>query len=81
VLLSVASHNDYATGTMRLINGHSRRFWFQHHKVRGDLARCAHLHAEQARAIADGTSADATAATDRLLDYTVAFTRSVAQGH
>ncbi len=78
-LLSTAAHNEYASGAMLLINGHSRRFWFQHHKVRGDLTLCATLHAEQARTIAGGNAARAAAATDRLIDYTVSFTQSVAQ--
>jgi len=76
-LLSTAAHNEYAAGTMRLINGHSRRFWFQHHKARGDLALCARLHADQARAIASGDTETAVAATAKLLDYTVAFAAAV----
>jgi DNA-binding GntR family transcriptional regulator len=77
LLLTVAAHNEYASSAMRLINGHSRRFWFQHHKVQGDLPLCARLHAEQARAIASGDIAAGAAATNRLIDYTVAFTRAV----
>ncbi len=77
VLLSIAAHNDYAAGAIRLINGHSRRFWFQHHKERGDLPLCARLHAAQARAVAGGDPQAAAAATRRLLDYTVAFTTAV----
>lgn len=76
-LLCTAAHNEYAAGTMRLINGHSRRFWFQHHKARGDLALCARLHADQARAIASGDTNNAIEATGKLLDYTVAFTAAV----
>ncbi|MFM9939266.1 MAG: GntR family transcriptional regulator [Hyphomicrobiaceae bacterium] len=77
ILLSVAAHNEYAAGAMRLINGHSRRFWFQHHKARGDLPLCARLHADQARAVAEGDPALAAAATNRLIDYTVAYTTAV----
>ncbi len=76
-LLCTAAHNEYAAGTMRLINGHSRRFWFQHHQARGDLAHCALLHADQARAIASGDTEKAISATGKLLDYTVAFTAAV----
>ncbi len=74
VLLTEAVHNPYATRSMRVLQGHSRRFWFRHNKVAADLPLCARLHAEQARAIASGDATAAGAASDRLLDYTVAFT-------
>jgi DNA-binding GntR family transcriptional regulator len=77
VLLTEAAHNEHAASAMRLINGHSRRFWFQHHKAQGDLPLCARLHAEQARAVASGDAAAAMAATGRLIDYTVSFTTAV----
>lgn len=77
LMLMAAAHNEYAASAMRLINGHSRRFWFQHHTALGDLPLCARLHAEQARAIASGDLAAATGATNRLIDYTVTFTNSV----
>lgn len=78
-LLTEAAHNDYAAGAMRLINGHSRRFWYQHYKEAADLPLCARLHAEQARAIASGDPKAAAAATDRLIDYTETFTRAAAK--
>lgn len=75
-LVTAAAHNDYAARAMRLIQGHSRRFWYVHHRATGDLARCARLHAVQARAIADRGPAAAARAADDLLDYTVSFTRA-----
>lgn len=77
-LLTEAAHNAYAAGAMRLVNGHSRRFWYQHYRETADLPLCARLHAAQARAIASGEPEVAAAATDRLIDYTVAFTRAAA---
>lgn len=77
-LLAVASHNDYATRTMRLLNGHSRRFWYLHYKETADLPRCARLHAAEARAIASGNADRAAAASDRLMDYVERFTRDAA---
>ncbi|MEZ5855604.1 MAG: GntR family transcriptional regulator [Hyphomicrobiaceae bacterium] len=71
-----AAHNPYAAGAMRLINGQSRRFWYQHYKLAADLPLCARLHASQARAIADGHGEAAAAALDALIDYTEAFTRA-----
>ena len=77
VLLSAAAHNEYAQGAMRLINGHSRRFWYQHYKGAADLPQCARLHAGQARAVASGNATAAALATDHLIDYTVSFTEAV----
>jgi DNA-binding GntR family transcriptional regulator len=76
LLVMGAAHNDYAAGAMRLINGQSRRFWFQHYKTAVDLPLCARLHAAQARKIAAGNADAATEALDRLIDYTEAFTRA-----
>ncbi len=78
ILVSEAAHNEYAASAMRLINGHSRRFWYQHYKQAADLPLCARLHAEQARAIAAGDSVAAALASDRLIDYTETFTRAAA---
>ncbi len=78
LLVMSASHNEYAEGVMRLINGQSRRFWFQHYRRAADLPLCARLHAAQARAIAAGDVEAAASALDRLIDYTEAFTRAAA---
>ncbi len=76
LLVMDAAHNEFAAGAMRLINGQSRRFWYQHYQATGDLPLCARLHAVQARSIADGDAAAAAAAVDCLLDYTEDFTRA-----
>jgi DNA-binding GntR family transcriptional regulator len=76
LLVMSAAHNEYAAGAMRLINGQSRRFWFQHYRQAADLPLCARLHAAQARAIAGGDVAAAGAELDRLIDYTEAFTQA-----
>jgi DNA-binding GntR family transcriptional regulator len=76
LLVMSAAHNEYAAGAMRLINGQSRRFWFQHYRQAADLPLCARLHAAQARAIAGGDAAAAGAELDRLIDYTEAFTQA-----
>jgi DNA-binding GntR family transcriptional regulator len=78
LLVMAAAHNEYAAGAMRLINGQSRRFWFQHYKTAADLPLCARLHAAQARAIAAGDPEAAAAALDRLMDYTETFARTAA---
>lgn len=78
MLLVDAAHNEYAAAAMRLINGHSRRFWFQHYREAADLPLCARLHSDEARAIANGDVLRAAEAADRLIDYTEAFTRAAA---
>ena len=76
VLISEAAHNAFASRAMQLLHGHSRRFWYLHYKQAADLPLCAKLHADQARAIADGDVQKATQASDRLIDYTETFTRA-----
>jgi DNA-binding GntR family transcriptional regulator len=76
VLISEAAHNAFASRAMQLLHGHSRRFWYLHYKQAADLPLCAKLHADQARAIADGDVAKSAQASDRLIDYTATFTRA-----
>jgi DNA-binding GntR family transcriptional regulator len=80
LLISQAGHNEYASGAMRFLHGHSRRFWYMHYKQTADLPHCARLHAVQARAIAAGDDKRAADATDRLVDYTETFTRATVGG-
>ena len=61
---------------MRRMQGLSRRFWFQNYRVALDLERCANLHAEVARRIAEGDEPGAGEASDRLIDYIYEFTRA-----
>lgn len=75
-LVAEAAHNQYASRAMGLLQGLSRRFWYMHYKEAADLPLCARLHADQARAIADGDPDAAAAAVDRLIDYTETFTRA-----
>lgn len=74
-LCSDASHNDFAAGAMSLMHGLSRRFWYIHYKQAADMPLTAKLHADIARAIADGKEADAGTASDRLIDVIEKFTR------
>jgi DNA-binding GntR family transcriptional regulator len=75
-LLAQAAHNEYASRSMRALNGHSRRFWYLHYKEAADLPKCARLHADEARAIAKGNAGRAMAASDKLMDYVESFTRA-----
>lgn len=75
-LMIEAAHNDYAARSMKLLSGLSRRFWYMHYREAADLPLCARLHANQARAIAQGNGEAAARASDKLMDYVETFTRA-----
>jgi DNA-binding GntR family transcriptional regulator len=75
-LVIEAAHNDYAARSMKLLQGLSRRFWYMHYREAADLPLCARLHADQARAIANGDRTAAARASDKLMDYVESFTRA-----
>jgi DNA-binding GntR family transcriptional regulator len=75
-LLIEAAHNDYAARSMKLLQGLSRRFWYMHYRDAADLPLCARLHANQARAVAQGNGEAAARASDKLMDYVETFTRA-----
>jgi len=75
-LMIDAGHNDYAARSMKLLQGLSRRFWYMHYREAADLPLCARLHANQARAIAQGNGDAASRASDKLMDYVETFTRA-----
>jgi DNA-binding FadR family transcriptional regulator len=74
-LCSAASHNEFAMGAMSLMHSLSRRFWYIHYKQAADMPNTAKLHADIARAIADGDADRAGKASDKLLDTIEKFTR------
>lgn len=75
VLCSVASHNEFAAGAMSLMHSLSRRFWYLHYQKAADMPATAKLHADIARAIAEGDVVRAGKASDKLLDAIEKFTR------
>ena len=79
-LCSQASHNDFAAGAMGLMHSLSRRFWYIHYKQAADMPLTAKLHADIARAVADGDEERAVKASDRLLDNIEKFTRDTVSG-
>jgi DNA-binding GntR family transcriptional regulator len=74
-LVSEAARNEFATRSMGLMHGLSRRFWYQHYKEVADLPLAARLHADLAQAIADRRGDAAARASDRLVDYIEDFAR------
>ncbi|TDV19647.1 GntR family transcriptional regulator [Paraburkholderia caballeronis] len=61
--------NEFVVDAIRLLQGPSRRFWFQRSRDPQVLAVSASRHAVLARAIASGDAAAAAAASDRLIDF------------
>jgi DNA-binding GntR family transcriptional regulator len=76
LLCSAAAHNEFAAGAMGLMHSLSRRFWYIHYEQSADMPLTAKLHADIARAIADGDEERAARASDRLLDAIEKFTRA-----
>jgi len=74
-LCVTATRNEFAAGAMSLMHSLSRRFWYIHYKKAADMPLTAKLHADMARAIADGHEEQAAKATDRLLSVIEKFTR------
>ena len=79
VLCSAASHNEFAADAMSLMHSLSRRFWYIHYRQAADMPLTAKLHADIARAIADGDEARAAKASDKLLDAIEKFTRATVE--
>ena len=76
LMCSAASHNEFAAGAMGLMHSLSRRFWYIHYKQAADMPLTAKLHADIARAVADGDEERASKASDKLLDAIEKFTRA-----
>jgi DNA-binding FadR family transcriptional regulator len=72
-LLSSASHNGFATRSMGLMHGLSRRFCYQHDKHAADLPLVANLHARVAQAVSKDDGEGAVKAWDNLVDYIESF--------
>ena len=79
LLTAHAARNEFASKSMGLMHGLSRRFWYLHYKEVADLPLAARLHADVARAIASGKPDDSANASDRLLDYIEDCTRATLQ--
>jgi DNA-binding GntR family transcriptional regulator len=67
--------NDFVIDAMRLMQGPSRRFWFQRSRDAEILVESASLHATLALAMASGDADAAARASDRLLDSAERFAR------
>ncbi|MBL8376500.1 MAG: GntR family transcriptional regulator [Burkholderiales bacterium] len=79
-LALASSRNEFAQAAMALMASLSRRFWYLHYREAADMPLAAKLHADVARGIAGGDAAAAASASDTLLDYIEAFTRTTVTG-
>jgi DNA-binding GntR family transcriptional regulator len=71
-----AARNEFADTALGLMSSLSRRFWYLHYRQAADMPETAKLHADIARAVADGDEGAAALASDALLDNIEAFTRN-----
>lgn len=78
-VIAASARNEYAADSMKLWNGLSRRFWYQHYKSVADMPLAAGVHADLARAIARADEDEAAKASDRLLDYLEDFTKATVE--
>lgn len=74
--ISACAGNEFASKTLSLMAGLSRRFWFMHHTRADDLTITAQHHAGLADAIVRADADGAAAANDALLDYIESITRA-----
>ncbi len=75
-----AARNEFAEGSMRMLHGLSRRFWYLHYQHSPDMPEIALLHAELARQIAASKADAAGQALDRLIDHIEHYTRATVLG-
>jgi DNA-binding GntR family transcriptional regulator len=71
-----AARNEFAETALGLMNSLSRRFWYLHYKQAADMPETAKMHADIARAVAEGDEVAAARASDVLVDNIEAFTRN-----
>ncbi|MEA2733004.1 MAG: hypothetical protein QOD93_6872 [Acetobacteraceae bacterium] len=76
LLVLDSAGNEFAAAAMSQMNGLSRRFWYVHYKQVADLPLAARLHADIARAVADGDQDAAGQGSDALVGYIQAFARA-----
>ena len=75
-----AMNNEHATKLCRLLQPLARRFWYCHRERAGDIWLGPRLHAQAARAVAEGEPDKAAAAFSRINDYLERFVRATIYG-
>lgn len=75
-LITTVAQNDYASNAVSPLRAQSTRFWYLHFRKFGDLPLICRLHSAIASAVALGDDVLAGLASDHLMDYVEAYTRS-----
>ena len=75
-LFAACAHNNFAATAMGPLDALSRRFFYIHKLVVGNIELSAKLHADIAQAMADGDPQGAENAVDAMADYLDEFARS-----
>lgn len=79
-LCTSAMDNEHATKVCRLFTPVTRRFWFHHRARAGDISLGPRLHAQAARALAEGDPDKACAAFARINDFMESFVKETMYG-
>jgi DNA-binding GntR family transcriptional regulator len=74
--MATCARNPFVARAIAPCYAMSRRFYYLHYRQDPDLAVAARFHAEVVRAVALGDEAMASAASEKLMDYIVEFTRA-----
>jgi DNA-binding GntR family transcriptional regulator len=75
-LCVACARNEFTAAAMATMQPLARRFWYSQYRRGGTMPEAARLHADVARAIAEGDEAGAARASDLLLDHIERFTRA-----
>ncbi len=71
-----AMNNEFAAKMVQLLHPMARRYWYSRHDGGGDMKLGPRLHAQAARAVADGDPEKAAAAFKRINDYLESFIKA-----
>ena len=76
VLMAEACDNPFIAPMLGQLHGLSRRFWHCHFQKKNDLHEAARLHAQVAKAIAEGNELKAEQAAKEHMAYIYTFTKA-----
>ena len=74
--LACVSHNDMLAGTIAVVHGQSRRFWYSHIEGRGLFEQAARFHGATLEAVAGGNADEASHHAAAFLDFLETLTRN-----
>ena len=74
--MAACARNQFVARAVAPCYAMSRRFYYLHYRTEPDVAIAARHHVGVIQAVVLGDEEEASAASDRLMDYVVAFTRA-----